>query len=62
MAKKTRTEEKFNYGESIRRLRQTGPQRLYLIWGPEDYLAEQYLPSCAGFASARKRMISATAS
>lgn len=43
MAKKTRTEEKFNYGESIRRLRQTGPQRLYLIWGPEDYLAEQYL-------------------
>ena len=43
MAKKTKTEVKFNYGESIRRLRQTGPQRLYLIWGPEDYLAEQYL-------------------
>ena len=43
MARKTKTEEKFNYGESIRRLRQSGPQRLYLIWGPEDYLAEQYL-------------------
>ena len=43
MAKKSRNEEKFNYGESIRRLRQDGPQRLYLIWGPEDYLAEQYL-------------------
>lgn len=43
MAKKTKNEEKFNYGEAVRRLKQEGPQRLYLIWGQEDYLAEQYL-------------------
>ena len=42
MAKKNKYDEKFNYGESIRKLRQEGPENLYLIWGAEDYLSEQY--------------------
>lgn len=43
MAKKTKSkEEKFNYNESVRALRAQGPERLYLIWGPEDYLADRY--------------------
>ena len=41
MAKKTK-EERFNYAESVRALMQNGPARLYMIWGPEDYLSEQY--------------------
>ena len=40
MAKRSRQEEKFNYRESVRRLKENGPERLYLIWGPEDYLAK----------------------
>ena len=44
MAKKTgRTEEKLNYSAEIRYLKERGPQRLYFLWGPEDYLREQYL-------------------
>ena len=41
MAKKN--EEKLNYAAEVRRLKEQGPQRLYLLWGPEDYLREQYL-------------------
>lgn len=41
MAKKT--EEKLNYAAEIRRLKENGPQRLYLLWGPEDYLRECFL-------------------
>lgn len=44
MAKKTgKTEEKLNYSAEIRYLKDRGPQRLYFLWGPEDYLREQYL-------------------
>lgn len=42
MAKKTKKEEKFNYNESVRALRAQGPGRLYLVWGPEDYLADRF--------------------
>lgn len=42
MAKKSRQEEKFNYRENVRRIRENGPKNLYLIWGPEDYLANQF--------------------
>lgn len=42
MAKKTKNEVKFNYSESVRKLKQDGPASLYLIWGPEDYLSEQF--------------------
>jgi len=41
--KNTKNESKLNYREEIRRLKELGPQRLYLLWGPEDYLREQYL-------------------
>ena len=41
MAKKT--EEKFNYSRALRILMEKGPERLYLLWGPEDYLREHYL-------------------
>ena len=40
---KGKKEEKLNYAQEIRRLRAEGPQRLYLLWGKEDYLREQYL-------------------
>lgn len=41
MAKK-KNEEKFNYNETVRRLKDEGPQRLYFIWGPEDYLSDLF--------------------
>lgn len=41
MARKN--DEKLNYGAEIRSLKENGPQRLYLLWGVEDYLREQYL-------------------
>ena len=42
MAKKYKNEEKFNYNDSVRKLKEKGPANLYLIWGPEDYLSELY--------------------
>ena len=42
MAKK-KEEEKLNYNAELRRLKQQGPERLYLLWGQEDYLRERYL-------------------
>lgn len=42
MAKKTKRDEKFNYSASVNALRTQGPERLYLIWGPEDYLADRF--------------------
>ena len=41
MAKKT--EEKLNYAQEQRRLKENGPEKLYFLWGPEDYLREHYL-------------------
>ena len=35
-------EEKLNYAAEVRQLRQEGPKPLYFLWGPEDYLCEQY--------------------
>ncbi len=43
MAKKNGREEKLNYGAALKELRERGPERLYLLWGPEDYLREQFL-------------------
>ena len=39
MAKK----EKLDYAALVRELRGQGPERLYLLWGEEDYLREQFL-------------------
>ncbi len=36
-------EEKLNYNQEVRRLKEEGPEKLYLLWGPEDYLRECYL-------------------
>ena len=44
MAKKGgKSEEKLNYPAELRYLKERGPERLYFLWGPEDYLREQYL-------------------
>ena len=32
-----------DYGAMIRALRQEGPQRVYLLYGDEDYLRDSYL-------------------
>ena len=42
MAKK-KEEIKLNYREEIQKLKAGGPRRLYLLYGAEDYLREQYL-------------------
>ena len=34
--------EKFNYNASVNALKAEGPAGLYLIWGPEDYLADRF--------------------
>ena len=41
MAKK-KEESKLNYREELQKLKSGGPQRLYFLWGAEDYLREQY--------------------
>ena len=43
MAKKFGKEDKLNYSAALKELRERGAERLYLLWGPEDYLREQYL-------------------
>ena len=40
---KGKEEAKLNYKLEIQKLKNEGPQRLYLLWGKEDYLREQYL-------------------
>ncbi len=36
-------EEKLNYKQELLKLKSEGPRTLYLLWGKEDYLREQYL-------------------
>ena len=44
MSKKSgKPEGKLNYSAEVRELKSRGPERLYFLWGPEDYLREQYL-------------------
>ena len=44
MAKKTdKSKQKLNYTAEIKKLKAEGPQRLYMLYGPEDYLREQFL-------------------
>lgn len=38
-----KTEEKADYKTELRLLKREGPGRLYLIWGPEDYLSGSFL-------------------
>ena len=41
MAKKEKP--KFNYNLEVRLLKEKGPERLYLLFGPEDYLRERFV-------------------
>jgi len=41
MAKKDKA--KFNYSLELKQLKEIGPERLYLLYGPEDYLRERFL-------------------
>ena len=41
--KKKRKEPALDYGTEIRKLKEQGPRRLYLLWGEEDYLRDDYL-------------------
>ena len=41
MAKKQKTA--FRYKDEVEALKSGGPERLYLLYGPEDYLRERYL-------------------
>lgn len=44
MAKaKGKEEQKLNYNAEVRALREQGPGRLYILWGPEDYLRELFV-------------------
>ena len=43
MAKKTKNEDKLNYKAEVKALKDFGPERLYFLWGPEDYLRELFV-------------------
>ena len=44
MAKRNdKNDMRLNYAGAVRKLKELGPQRLYFLWGPEDYLREDYL-------------------
>ena len=43
MAKDRRNEEKTDYSALLKELKNNGPQRLYMLWGAEDYLTESFL-------------------
>ena len=36
-------DEKLNYRQELQKLKAEGQRTLYLLWGKEDYLREQYL-------------------
>ena len=40
---KKRKEPALDYGAEIRKLKEQGPKRLYLLWGEEDYLRDDYM-------------------
>ena len=41
--KKSKPDNRLNYGEVSRKLKSGGPARLYLLYGREDYLREAFL-------------------
>ena len=47
MAKKDK-KEKLNYSAEVKALREQGPERLYMLLGPEDYLREAFLTELRG--------------
>ncbi|MFR5422314.1 MAG: hypothetical protein ACLTG4_10520 [Oscillospiraceae bacterium] len=49
-------QEVLDYNAQVRTLRERGPGRLYLLWGREDYLREQYLIDSALAAGGRLQL------
>ena len=47
MAKKDK-KEKLNYNAEVKLLREQGPGRVYMLYGPEDYLRETFLTELRG--------------
>ncbi len=43
MAKAKGKKQAFQYNAEVKQLKETGPERLYLLYGPEEYLRERYL-------------------
>ncbi|MBR1456098.1 MAG: DNA polymerase III subunit delta [Oscillospiraceae bacterium] len=44
MAKRNdKNDKRLHYPTAVRELKEAGPKKLYLLWGPEDYLREDYL-------------------
>ena len=43
--KKRKKDPPLNYAAEVRRLKEEGPGRLYLLWGDEEYLRDSYLAS-----------------
>ena len=43
VVKKRKKETALNYGAEVKKLKEEGPARLYLLWGEEDYLRDSYL-------------------
>ena len=50
MAKKDKPT--FNYNLEIKRLKESGPDRLYLLYGQEDYLRERFVDELKKICSA----------
>jgi len=42
LAKYDKNEKKTDYGAVLRELKEKGPERLYLLWGAEDYLRDSF--------------------
>jgi len=40
---KSKEEQRLNYNAEVRALKERGPERLYILWGPEDYLRELFM-------------------
>ena len=41
--KKRKKESALNYSAEVKKLKEEGPERLYLLWGEEDYLRDSFL-------------------
>lgn len=49
MAKRTANDtKKLNYAQEVKKLKAEGPQKLYFLYGEEDYLREQFLSTLKG--------------
>ncbi len=48
---KKKKEPALDYAAEIRKLKEQGPRRLYLLWGEEDYLRDDYMKTLRGICS-----------